>query len=113
AHLETVIGPTQPPQEAQLHDAADAGIDPLEKPDLIGGLGQEQPHRLHDIFATENEAAVPAAGVEFHELLAQQCKPKAYVIAELPSGDGTGEPRLALLNGALADVRVAFPLLPR
>src|SRR5262249_55469961 len=104
AHLETVIGPTQPPQEAQLHDAADAGIDPPEKPALMGGRGKKHPHRLHDICATEKEGAVPAAGVEFHELLAQQCKKKAYVIAELPWGDETRQPRLALLKGALPKI---------
>src|SRR5690606_34370873 len=57
-HLELIVLPAQAPQEPELDDAIDVGIDAVHELRLVRAARQEELHEVDDLLPRENEARV-------------------------------------------------------
>ena len=71
-HLELAILAAQASQEAKLHHPIDVAVDAACELHLVGRVGQEHAHQVHDFVAGEDQPGVAAGGVVLGELFAQQ-----------------------------------------
>src|SRR5690606_37748459 len=110
SHLELILLPAQPPQEPELDDAVDVGVDAVDELRLVGAARQEELHEIDDLRARKDQARVAAGRVVLGELLAQQRKQQAHRETELAA---LHEPRhlLAVVGRPLPQVCVAFGLV--
>src|SRR3984957_21082788 len=106
AHLEPIGGAAKPTQESHLNNTVYVRIDPLQEPNLVCGVGQEQSHHLGYFVAAQDQSGVAAGGVELHQLFSQQCQEETDLVSELPAGHEARQVSLALLRGSLSQIGI-------